>query len=52
LPTKRFFDKTLKDLGISQEGANLSGLPEKATALQNLVVCMAEELHKEDYNQS
>jgi hypothetical protein len=45
LPTKGFY-KTLRDLGISQEGANLSGLPEKATALQNLIVCMAEELHK------
>lgn len=35
----------LKELGITVEGANLSGLPESASPYQKLIVAMAEEVH-------
>ena len=43
---ERFKDAVLKEHGISEEGANLSGLPEEPSAYVKLIVSMAEEEHK------
>lgn len=40
---KRFLEATLKEYGVSEEGANLSGLPEEASNYVKLLVAMAEE---------
>lgn len=45
---KRFLEATLKEHGISEEGANLSGLPEEASNYAKLLVAMAEEKQKYD----
>jgi len=42
----RFSDQSLKDLGISEEGANLSGLPETCGEFEKLVVTMAHEVYQ------
>ena len=39
----RFKETVLKECGISEEGANLSGLPEEASEYVKLVVCMAKQ---------
>jgi hypothetical protein len=44
---RRNCEKVLKDAGISEEGANLSGLPEQPSDYQTLVINMAEEVAKE-----
>lgn len=41
---KRFQATVLKQVGISEEGANISGLPEKPTEYQTLMINMAEEV--------
>lgn len=43
---ERFKDAVLKECGISEEGANLSGLPAEPSAYVKLIVSMAEEEHK------
>ena len=43
---ERFKDQVLKECGISEEGANLSGLPEEASEYVKLIVAMAEEEFK------
>ena len=40
---ERFKDQVLKECGISEEGANLSGLPAEASEYVKLIVAMAEE---------
>lgn len=40
---KRFSEATLKEIGISVEGANLSGLPENASNYVQYIVAMAKE---------
>lgn len=40
---ERFKDQVLKECGISEEGANLSGLPEEASEYVKLIVALAEE---------
>ena len=46
---ERFKDAVLKECGISEEGANLSGLKAEASAYVQLIVSMAEEEHKRAY---
>lgn len=41
---KRFSEQTMKDLGISEEGANLSGLPETCGEYEKLIVTMEHEV--------
>ena len=43
-------DEVLLELGITKEGANLSGLPSTMTEYQSLLVAMAEEVHKKTYS--
>jgi len=43
---ERFKDAVLKECGISEEGANLSGLPAEPSAYVKLIVSMAEEEHQ------
>lgn len=45
---ERFKDQVLKECGISEEGANLSGLPEEASEYVKLIAAMAEEESKRD----
>jgi protein-tyrosine-phosphatase len=42
----RFQEAVLKECGISEEGANLSGLPAEPSAYVKLIVSMAEKEHK------
>lgn len=43
---ERMSGEMLKALGVSEEGANLSGLDVEASPLQTLIVNMAEEVYK------
>ena len=45
----RFQEAVLKECGISEEGANLSGLPADASEYVKLIVSMAEEGHKRSF---
>ena len=45
----RFQEAVLKECGISEEGANLSGLPAAASEYVKLIVSMAEEEHKRSF---
>lgn len=39
----RFKEAVLKECGISKEGANLSGLPEEASAYTKLMITLAQQ---------
>jgi hypothetical protein len=39
----RLKQQVLKECGISEEGANLSGLPEEGSEYQNMMICLAKE---------
>jgi hypothetical protein len=39
----RLKQQVLKECGISEEGANLSGLPEEGSEYQKLMICLAKE---------
>jgi len=45
---ERFKEAVLKDCGISEEGANLSGLPEETPEYIKLMVCLAEQAYKQE----